>query len=233
MESRRSQRSNYARNPVRYGSWVGDEQENVLAFGRLPFRDGETSSRSSQGRYLQAVLDEKTRLAAAEQALRAAQLEELQAKLQAEGELSDLRLAVEAARLTDESLLEEDMIHVRLDKWRTSVGTPTLPQPPTVKEHGLMDHCPLLSVPGRVTPVPRQHAFYRSPTAGERRAVHVDQLPFSLAPGKVTPISAPRQRLSQLLTVGERNVVDPPSPSAVPGRVAPIPPPRLAHTVRW
>ena len=73
MEPRRSQRSNFGRNPVRYGSWVGDEQDNVLAFGRLPFRDGGSSSRLSRARYLQAVLDEKTRLAAAEHALRAAE----------------------------------------------------------------------------------------------------------------------------------------------------------------
>ena len=74
MEPRRSQRSNFGRNPVRYGSWVGEsEQDNVLAFGQLPFCDGGSSSRSSRARYLQAVLDEKTRLAAAEQALRAAE----------------------------------------------------------------------------------------------------------------------------------------------------------------
>ena len=81
-----------------------------------------------------------------------------------------------------------------------------------------MDHCPFLSVHGRVTPVPppRQHALSRSPTADERRAVHVDHLPFSLAPGKVTPVPAPRQRLSKPLTVGERNVMDLPSPSPVP-----------------
>ena len=104
MEPRRSERSNFGRNPVRYGSWVGDsEQDNVLAFGQLPFLDGGSSSRSSRARYLQAVLDEKTRLAAAEQALRAAEREELKAKLRAERELSELRLAVEAARLTNES----------------------------------------------------------------------------------------------------------------------------------
>ena len=230
MEPRRSQRINFQRNPVRYGSWVGDEQENALAFGRLLFRDGGSSSRSSQARYLQAVLDEKTCLAAAEQTLKAAQLEELQAKVQAERELSDRRLAVEAARLTDEGLLEEDVIQARLEEWRTIVGSLTLPKPPTVEEQDVMDHCPLLSVPGRVTPIPppRQHAFYRSPMAEERRAVHVDHLPFSLTPGKVTPIPAPRQRLSQPLTVGEQNVLDPPPPSAVPGRVAPISSPRLA-----
>ena len=75
MEPRRSQRSNFGRNPVRYGSWVGDEQDNVLAFGQLPFRDGGSSSCSSRARYLQAVLDEKTRLGAAQQALRAAERE--------------------------------------------------------------------------------------------------------------------------------------------------------------
>ena len=57
------------KNPVRYGSWVGDEQDNVLAFGRLPFRDGGSSSRSTRARYLQAVLDEKTRLTAIPQFL--------------------------------------------------------------------------------------------------------------------------------------------------------------------
>ena len=106
--------------------------------------------------------------------------------------------------------------------WVASVGTPT------VEEQGLMDHCPLLSVPGRVTPIPppRQHVFYRSPTAEERRAVHVDQLPFSLTPGKVTPIPAPRQRLSQPLTVGERNIVEHSSSSSVTGRATPVPLPR-------
>ena len=110
-------------------------------------RDGGSSSRSSRAKYLQAVLHEKTRLAAAEQTLRAAQLDELQAKLQAERELSDFRLAVEAARLTDKSLLEEDVIHPRVEEWRASVSSPPLPQSPMVGDGvswTIVRFCPFL-----------------------------------------------------------------------------------------
>ena len=168
METRRS---NFGRNPARYGSWVGDsEQDNVLAFGQLPFRDGGSSSRSSRARYLQAVLDEKTRLAAAEQALRAAEREELKAKLLAERELSELRLAVEAARLTNESSLEEEVIHARVEEWRASVGSTTLPQSLTVGEQDAIDHLPVLPVPGRTALAdlpPQRQTPSPTPTVGE------------------------------------------------------------------
>ena len=229
MEPRRSQCSNFGRNPVRYGSWVGDEQDNVLAFGQLLFRDGGNSSRSSRARYLQAVLDEKTRLAAAEQALRAAEREELQAKMPAERELSDLRLALEAARLTNESLLEEEVIHARVEEWRASVGSSMLPQSLTVGEQDAIDHLPVLPVPGRTTPVdlpPQQQTPSPTPTVGERNVV--EHSSSSSVTGRATPVSLPRRTPSQSLTVRERTFVHPPttSPSPGSGRARPVPAPR-------
>ena len=231
MEPRRSQRSNFGRNPVRCGSWVGDEQDNVLAFGRLPFRDGGSSSRSSRARYLQAVLDEKTHLAAAEQALRAAEREreELQAKLQAERELSDLRLAVDAARLTNESLLEEEVIHARVEEWGASVGSLTLPKSLTVGEQDAIDHLPVLPVPGRTSPVdlpPQRQTPSPTPTVGERNVV--EHSSSSSATGRATPVPLPRRTPSQSLMVRERTVVHPPttSPSPGSGRARPVPAPR-------
>ena len=227
MEPRRS---NFGRNPVRYGSWVGDsEQHNVLAFGQLPFRDGGSSCRSSRARYLQAVLDEKTRLAAAEQALRAAEREELKAKLQAERELSELRLAVEAAQLTNESSFEEEVIHARVEEWRPSVGSTTLPPSLTVGEQDAIDHLPVLPVPGRTTPVdlpPQRQTLSPTPTVGERNVV--EHSSSSSVTGRATPVPLPRRTPSQSLTVRERTVVHPPttSPSPGSGRARPVPAPR-------
>ena len=230
MEPRRSQRSNFGRNPVRYGSWVGDsEQDNVLAFGQLPFCDGGSSSRSSRARYLQAVLDEKTRLAAAEQALRAAEREELKAKLRAERELSELRLAVEAALLTNESSLDEEVIHARVEEWRASVGSTTLPQSLTVGEQDAIDHLPVLPVPGRTAPVdlpPQRQTPSPTPTVGERNVV--EHSSSSSVTGRATPVPLPRRTPSQSLTVREWTVVHPPttSPSPGSGRARPVPAPR-------
>ena len=185
MEPRHSQRSNFVRNRVRYGSLVGNEHENALAFVRLPFRGGASphpgSSRSTRVRHLLAVLDEKARLAAAVQALRAAQLEDSLPNLLAERELSELRLAVEAARFVEESLMEEDEIHARVEEVRATAGSKTLCQSPPVEEQVVVDHLPVLPIPGRVTPVRLpQQTLSPCLTVGERTVV--DPVPRQLHP---------------------------------------------------
>ena len=121
------------------------------------------------------------------------------------------------------------MIHARVEEWRASVGSTTLPQSLTVGEQDAIDHLPVLPVPGRTAPVdlpPQRQTPSPTPTVGERNVV--EHSSSSSVTGRATPVPLPRRTPSQSLTVRERTVVHPPttSPSPGSGRARPVPAPR-------